>query len=238
VEITGSSVRRVEAEGALPVLILDRAAIDRTGATSVVDLLQKLPTVQGSTGESASVGGGSFGFSGISIHNIGETRTLVLLNGHRLTQFGGQSLTGFGAGVDLNSIPIAAIERVEVLTDGASALYGADAIAGVVNFITKRDSTEGDITVGISHPQQGGAQEKRFSLSKGFGSLDKDGFNIIGTYGHDERKALKSVGPRLCESPGRSSSATTARTTASSSSRPARFPPTRSTTTASWSTRI
>jgi len=193
VEITGSSVRRVEAEGALPVLILDRAAIDRTGATSVVDLLQKLPTVQGSTGESASVGGGSFGFSGISIHNIGETRTLVLLNGHRLTQFGGQSLTGFGAGVDLNSIPIAAIERVEVLTDGASALYGADAIAGVVNFITKRDSTEGDITVGISHPQQGGAQEKRFSLSKGFGSLDKDGFNIIGTYGHDERKALKSV---------------------------------------------
>ena len=98
VEITGSSVRRVDAEGALPVTVLKKEDIARTGATSVVDLLQKLPTVQGSTTESASVGGGSFGFSGISIHNIGETRTLVLLNGHRLSQFGGQTLTGFGAG--------------------------------------------------------------------------------------------------------------------------------------------
>jgi len=192
VEVTGSSVRRVEAEGALPVLVLDKAAIERTGATSVVDLLQRLPTTQGSTRETASVGGGSFGFSGISIHNIGENRTLVLLNGHRLAQFGGQDITGFGAGVDLNSIPVNAIERVEILTDGASALYGSDAIAGVVNFITKRDTTEGDVTVGISHPQHGGAQEKRFSLSKGFGSLEKDGFNVFATYGHDERKALKA----------------------------------------------
>ena len=139
------------------------------------------------------MGGSTFGFSGISIHNIGETRTLVLLNGHRLTQFGGQQITGFAAGMDLNAIPIAAIERVEILTDGASALYGADAIAGVVNFITKRDTTEGDISVGISHPQHGGAQEKRFSLSKGFGSLEKDGFNVYGSYGHDERKALAST---------------------------------------------
>jgi len=147
------------------VLVLDKAAIERTGATSVVDLLQRLPTTQGSTRETASVGGGSFGFSGISIHNIGENRTLVLLNGHRLAQFGGQDITGFGAGVDLNSIPVNAIERVEILTDGASALYGSDAIAGVVNFITKRDTTEGDVTVGISHPQHGGAQEKRLAAA-------------------------------------------------------------------------
>ncbi len=192
VEITGSAVRRIAAETALPVLVLKADDIQRSGVTNTVDLLRRLPTVQGSTGESASVGGQTFGFSGVSIHNIGETRTLVLLNGHRLTLFGGQTLTGFAAGFDLNAIPVSAIERVEVLTDGASALYGADAIAGVVNFITKRDLTDGDVTIGYSAPK-GGAKETRFSLSKGFGSLSKDNFNVLLAYSHDERTKLDSV---------------------------------------------
>lgn len=189
VEITGSSIKRVDAEGALPVLVLKKEEIQRTGATSVVDLLQKLSVVQGGTPEAGSVGGSTYGFSGISIHNIGETRTLVLLNGHRLSQFGGQTLTGFAAGFDLNAIPLSAIERVEVLTDGASAVYGADAIAGVVNFITKRDSTAGEVSLGISKPS-GGAEETRFSFTKGFGSLDKDGMNLMLTFGHDKRTKL------------------------------------------------
>lgn len=193
IEVTGSSIKRIVKEGALPVQVLKKEDIAKSGATSTVDLLQRLPTVQGSTGESSSVGGGSFGFSGVSIHNIGETRTLVLLNGHRLAMFGGQTLTGFAAGMDLNAIPISAIERVEVLTDGASALYGADAIAGVVNFITKRDVTAGDVTVGYSHPEAGGAQEKRISATKGFGSLSEEGFNIILSAAHDERKQLNST---------------------------------------------
>ena len=191
VEVTGSSVRRIDAESALPVRVLKREDIERSGATSTVDLLQKLSSVQGSTGESSAVGGGSFGFSGVSIHNVGETRTLVLLNGHRLAQFGGQALTGFGAGMDLNSIPISAIERVDVLTDGASAQYGADAIAGVVNFITKSDVTTGDVTVGFSNPK-GGAKEKRISATKGFGSLAENGFNVVLSFGHDERTQLNS----------------------------------------------
>ena len=156
VEITGSSIKRIAAEGALPVMVMKAEEIKASGVTSAVDLVKKLSSVQGSTGESAAVCGQSFGFSGISIHNIGETRTLVLLNGKRLAQFGGQTLTGFAAGFDLNSIPLSAIDRVEMLTDGASALYGADAIGGVVNFITKRDSVEGDVTIGISHPAGGG----------------------------------------------------------------------------------
>ena len=192
VEITGSAVRRIAAETALPVTILRAADIARSGVTNTVDLLRILPTVQGSTGESASVGGTTFGFSGVSIHNIGETRTLVLLNGHRLALFGGQTLTGFAAGFDLNAIPVSAIERVEVLTDGASALYGADAIAGVVNFITKRDMSDGDLTIGVSEPK-GGAKEKRISLSKGFGSLDKDNFNLMLSFAHDERTKLNST---------------------------------------------
>lgn len=192
VEITGSSVRRIDGESALPVTVLKKEDIQRSGATSTVDLLKKLTSVQGSTGESASVGGATFGFSGVSIHNIGETRTLVLLNGHRLSLFGGQTLTGFAAGFDLNSIPVSAIERVEVLTDGASALYGADAIAGVVNFITKSDTTDGDITIGYSSPK-GGAKEKRISATKGFGSLEKDGYNAVLSFGHDERTKLNST---------------------------------------------
>lgn len=192
VEITGSSIRRIDAESALPVVVLKRADIERSGATSVVDLLNRLPTIQGATPESSAVGGNTYGFSGVSIHDIGETRTLVLLNGHRLAQFGGQTLTGFAAGFDLNSIPVSAIERVEVLSDGASALYGADAIAGVVNFITKSDTTEGDITIGYSSPK-GGAKEKRISATKGFGSLAEDGWNVTATFAHDERTELNAT---------------------------------------------
>ncbi|MEO7339197.1 MAG: TonB-dependent receptor [Caldimonas sp.] len=190
VEITGSAVRRIDAEGALPVVVIRKEEIQRSGATSTVDLLQRLSTIQGGTPEAASVGGTSYGFSGVSIHNIGENRTLVLLNGHRLSMFGGQTLTGFAAGFDLNAIPISAIERIEVLSDGASALYGADAIAGVVNFITKRDSTDGDISVGFSNPKDG-AKEKRVSFTKGFGSLSSDGYNAIFSAAHDERTPLK-----------------------------------------------
>jgi iron complex outermembrane receptor protein len=192
VEITGSSIKRLAAEGALPVTVMTSEAIRASGVTSVTDLIQKLASVQGSTGESAAVGGSTFGFSGISIHNVGETKTLVLLNGKRLAQFGGQTLTGFAAGFDLNSIPLSAIDRVELLTDGASALYGADAIAGVVNFITRHDRTDGDLTVGYSHPKDG-AREKRISATKGWGNVDEDGYNVMLTYGHDERTKLASV---------------------------------------------
>jgi iron complex outermembrane recepter protein len=188
IEITGSAIRRIAAEGALPVQVLKQEDIARSGATSVTDLLQRLPAIQGGFGEASAVGSGA-AFNGVSIHNIGDTRTLVLLNGRRLAMYGGQSLTGFGAGIDLNSIPASAIERVEILTDGASALYGADAIAGVVNFITKRDVQGGDVTVGLSVPN-GGAREKRVSGTFGFGSLATDGFNGMVTLSHDERTKL------------------------------------------------
>ncbi len=192
VEVTGSSIKRIAAEGALPVSVIRAEEIRASGATSAVDLIRKISSSQGGTVESGSVGGSSYGFAGVSIHNVGETRTLVLLNGRRLAQFGGQTLTGFAAGFDLNAIPISAIDRVELLTDGASALYGADAIAGVVNFITKRKTTEGDISIGVSAPQKG-ATETRFSASKGFGDRDKDGFNGFISFGHDERTQLFST---------------------------------------------
>ncbi|MET0332753.1 MAG: TonB-dependent receptor [Rhizobacter sp.] len=192
VEITGSSIRRIDAESALPVQVIKKEDIARSGATSVVDLLQRLSYVQGSFNESSAVGGGAGGVSTVSLHNLGDARTLVLLNGHRMAQFGGQTLTGFGAAMDLNALPLAAIERIEILTDGASALYGADAIAGVINFITRRNTDEGDISVGFSFPR-GGAREKRVSATKGFGSLEQDGFNVMLSMSRDERTRLDST---------------------------------------------
>jgi iron complex outermembrane receptor protein len=191
VEITGSAIRRIDAESALPVQIIKREDIARSGATSVPDLLQRLTYVQGSFGESGGVGGGTGGINTVSLHGVGDTRTLVLLNGHRLAQFGGQTLTGFAAAMDLNALPLASIERIEILTDGASALYGADAIAGVINFITRRNVNDGDVSVGFSFPR-GGAREKRVSATKGFGTLDENGFNVLMSVSHDERTRLDS----------------------------------------------
>ncbi|MDL2337413.1 MAG: TonB-dependent receptor [Pseudomonadota bacterium] len=196
VEITGSSIRRIDAESALPVQIIKRDAIERSGYTSTTDLMKNLPAVMGSTGESATVGGESFGFAGVSIHNIGENRTLVLLNGRRLAPFGGQALTGAQNAIDLNSIPISAIERIEVLTDGASALYGSDAIAGVVNFITRRGGTEGVATAGVSFPR-GGARETNVSMSKGFGDLEADGYSVLLSASADRRTQLAATDRRF-----------------------------------------
>ncbi|HEY5808150.1 MAG TPA: TonB-dependent receptor [Povalibacter sp.] len=190
--VTGSAIRRVQGETSLPVQVFDSEAIQKTGASSVVDLIQRLPSMQGATVEAASIGGATFGFSGVSLHNVGENRTLVLLNGRRLALFGGQTLTGFAAAMDLNAIPISAIERVEILTDGASALYGSDAVAGVINFITKDKTSEKDVSVNYYAPDDG-ARETGISISGGFGDYENDGYNVFLTVAMDERDELKAI---------------------------------------------
>jgi iron complex outermembrane receptor protein len=183
VEITGSSIKRVGAEGALPVQTIRKADIQRSGVTSVVELMAKLSVVQGGVTEGDAIGGGGGGVAEVSIHGLDGDRTLVLLNGRRLV---GEA----GGATDLNMIPLAAIERVEILTDGASAIYGSDAVAGVVNFITARNSQAGALDLGVSIPEESGGQEANFSIAKGFGNLDTDGFNVMLTGSYDKRKAL------------------------------------------------
>lgn len=197
--VTGTAIRRIDGEASLPVQVYDTEDIVETGVTSVTDLIQRLPSLQGGTVEAESVGGSTFGFSGASVHNIGETRTLVLLNGRRLAQFGGQTLTGFAAGMDLNAIPIAAIERVEVLTEGASALYGSDAIAGVVNFITKRNVQGFEASVDYHAPRKNG-EELGLSISGGFGDLQEDGWNFFATYAFQKRDELRAIDRSFAES--------------------------------------
>jgi iron complex outermembrane receptor protein len=192
VEITGSSIKRIAKEGSLPVQTLNRAEIESTGASSVTELLQKLPVMQGFTEAGTSVGGEGGGISTASIHGVGSNRTLVLLNGRRLATHGLQTLTGNNAAIDLNTIPLAAIERVEILTDGASALYGSDAIAGVVNFILRRNFQGVEVSGGGSFPKDGG-REGKVSITGGFGDLIEDGHNIMIGYSHDKTTSLAAT---------------------------------------------
>jgi iron complex outermembrane receptor protein len=187
VEITGSSIKRIAKEGALPVQTLTSADIAKTGAKSVEDLVQALPAMQGFITAAESVNGGGGGVQTASIHNIGTGYTLVLLNGRRMASYNS------GSGVNLASIPLAAVERVEILTDGASALYGSDAIAGVVNFILKKNQQDFNIDGTYSAPEKSGGKSSKFSMSKGFGDLESDGYNILLSYAHDEQKELNAA---------------------------------------------
>ena len=186
VEVTGSSIKRIAAENALPIQTLTAEDIKRTGATSVTDLIQNLPAMQGFTTESQSVNGGGGGVATASLHDLGSKYTLVLLNGHRLAPF------NTGSEVNLNAIPLAAVERVEVLTDGASALYGADAIAGVVNFILKKDTTAGQFDIAGYVPQKKGGKSAAVSISKGFGDLDKDRYNVLLAASFNKQQSLEA----------------------------------------------
>lgn len=192
IEITGSAIRRIEAEGALPVTVISRDAIDRSGAASVTELIQALPAMTGGNFQqaSSSVNGNGNGTSTAAIHALDQKYTLVLLNGRRVAPFGGFGASGGDGAVNLQSLPLDAIERVEVLTDGASALYGSDAIAGVVNFITKKNLTDAAVFFNGSYPRQSGGGKWSAGISKGFGDLETDGFNLLLSYSHDVQHQL------------------------------------------------
>lgn len=186
VEITGSSIKRIAQEGALPIQTLSRKDIEQTGVQNVADLVAMLPSMQGMITSSASINGGGGGVQSASVHSIGTDYTLVLLNGKRMAPY------GTGSAVNLASIPLAAVERVEILTDGASTLYGSDAIAGVVNFILKKNQNTLNIDATYNSPQHKGGRSANVSITKGFGDLEADGFNIMVAYSHDQSKALNA----------------------------------------------
>src|SRR5205085_740011 len=138
IEVTGSNIKRIEGETALPVTVITRAQLESEGIQTAFEALDRLSSNSSVGGLNAAGGIGSngVGFQSASLRGLGGTRTLVLMNGRRLAN------TSFQGGmVDINSIPTSAIERIEILTDGASAIYGTDAIAGVINFILRKDFT-------------------------------------------------------------------------------------------------
>jgi iron complex outermembrane receptor protein len=190
--VTGSSIAQKLDSSSLPVTLLSAEEIAKTGFTSATDLLQNLPGMQGFVPASSSVNGAGDGITTAAVHSLPSKYTLVLIDGQRMAGFELGSVAGEGFGVNLNSIPLDAVERVEVLTDGASALYGADAIAGVVNFVLKKDQTEGAVYYNASIPSQSGGGGWNAGISKGFGDLSNDGWNILLTFSHDVLDKLEA----------------------------------------------
>lgn len=176
VEITGSSIVRKAQTQTLPVQIVTRAEIQRSGKHAIADYLQTLPVMFNGFSP-ASMGAIKSGFSGAAVHGL-QTGTLVLVNGRRLANYGRQSSSGLdNGGVDLNALPLSAIDRVEILTDGASSVYGTDAQTGVVNIITRTDRPGLEITADHRMPDGHKGLGSRVDLSFGKGVLARDGFN-------------------------------------------------------------
>ena len=195
VEITGSSIKRVAAEGALPVQVITFDAIQKAGITSTEDLLRTI-SANGTGADNMTSGNNVFGadadkLSGgasfASLRGLGPNATLVLLNGRRVGNHGAS-----GKAVDLNSIPLGAIQRVEILKDGASAIYGTDAIGGVVNFILRTDYTGLEANASYNSTQHGGGMQRRYSLLGGTGNLAEQGWNVMASVTHDVNDKLSS----------------------------------------------
>jgi iron complex outermembrane receptor protein len=178
VEITGSAIKRLESETALPVQIITRAEIEKAGVTTAAELMARVSANVGglTDGVSINVGGDQRGFNSANLRGVGTSSTLVLLNGRRMANF---ASPGDDAGVDLNNIPAAALQRVEVLLDGASALYGTDAIGGVINFITRKDYQGVELNAYGSRTDEGGAGKRTASITAGTGDLATDGYNLF-----------------------------------------------------------
>lgn len=189
VEITGSAIPQViSAETAVPVTVIKADDLKAQGITTIEQVLQAIPSVQTNVGTSQTVGAGYGGASFADMRGLGRNKTLVLLNGRRIAN---NAIDG--SAPDMNMIPFAAIERVEVLRDGASSLYGTDAIGGVINFITRRDFQGGTITAGYDKPQGQGARAYNFNIGGGFGDLAKQGFNVWGFFDYKKQDRLAGV---------------------------------------------
>jgi outer membrane receptor protein involved in Fe transport len=160
VEVTGSRIKRSEIETSQPIFSLNREEIQAQGLTSVGDVIQNL-TANGSTLNSTFNNGGN-GETRVSLRNLGSARTLVLVNGRRWV--GG---TGLGGAVDLNTIPTAAVERIEVLKAGASSIYGSDAIAGVVNVILRSDYQGAEANAFLGMYDKGDGFKQSYDLTVG-----------------------------------------------------------------------
>jgi iron complex outermembrane recepter protein len=170
IEITGTSIKRIDAETAVPVQVLTRQDIQKSGATNVEQLMLTIGanTSSGAQMANAASGATTGSISSISLRGLTSIRTLVLINGRRVAPYG-VGFTGDSVSVDVGSIPLAMIDRVEVLKDGASAIYGSDAVAGVVNFILRRDFSGGELQVDAGDTQHGGAASLRAALTYGLG---------------------------------------------------------------------
>lgn len=192
VEITGSAVKRVDAETALPVTVIKAEEMRKQGITSVEEIVRTLSMNQSYRGTSGAVGGITGGGSFSDLRALGPSKTLVLLNGRRIAN---QAVGGSGdsAAPDLNMIPMAAIDRIEVLRDGASSLYGSDAVAGVINFITRKDFSGAQASAQVESPQHSGGKSQNLNAGFGRGDLNSDGWNVFAFVDYQHENVLRTT---------------------------------------------
>lgn len=164
VTVTGSLIRRVDTETSNPVVTIDSAQIAASGKPTVGDLIQQLPSIAGNATNPGIDNGGGTGASTVSLRGLGSNRTLILVNGHRL------------AYDDVNIIPSYMIDRIEVLSDGASSVYGSDAIGGVVNFILKDHYKGVQLTSDYGISSHGDGNRRNFSA---MGGISGDRWNLL-----------------------------------------------------------
>ena len=191
VDVTGTNIKRIEGEGALPVTVLTRGDIEKTGVQSAAEILNYISSNAsfGATYTSQTVGSTTYSAQIASLRGLGGQATLVLVNGKRLSQFSGEIQGVYGANLD--AIPFSAIERVEILTDGASAIYGSDAIGGVINYILRQDFAGAEASAYYAAPtRSGGGDQWNVKATLGWGDLAKDKFNGFFTVYHQDQKPL------------------------------------------------
>jgi outer membrane receptor protein involved in Fe transport len=192
--VTGYVVPRI-GDGPAPVTSLDNNYAQRRGATTVQSVLQSLPQNVGSFTPAVRAGGSRVpGASSVNLRGLGENNTLVLIDGQRQVSFP-LAQNGTSNFVDINSVPLAAVDRIEILRDGASATYGADAIAGVVNIILKDEYNGADLYTHYGITQRGDGAEYRASLTGGIASKlwnDESKIGIISALDYYELDPIKA----------------------------------------------
>ena len=176
ITVTGSALPRVDTESPSPVTVITAQQIQRSGLTTVSDVVRSISADNSGSIPNAFTNGFAAGASGVALRGLTVNSTLVLIDGHRSADYA-VSDDGQRSFVDLNTIPIAAVERIEVLKDGASSLYGADAIAGVVNIILKPGYNGAEGTADVGTSQHGGGFTRKATFIAGGGDLDSDHYN-------------------------------------------------------------
>lgn len=192
VSVTGSSIKGVAAQSSSPITVIKVEDLVQQGVTTAEEALTKISANQAGYTTSQNVGASNTSGSTANLRGLGSDKTLVLLNGRRLAYSPNST-----SETNLNTIPLALVERIEVLRDGASAVYGADAIAGVINFITKKEYQGFGISGGLLQPEDDGGEEYDATIFGGYGDLDEQGFNVYAAVNYHKSNDINAKDRRV-----------------------------------------
>ncbi len=192
IEVTGSNIKRVDTETASPVSVITREQIRESGKRDVAELLRTYSAANAGSQLDNFSGNFSAGAQTVSLRGLGSAGTLVLVNSRRMSPSAfADPNNGNSTVYNINAIPIDAIDRIEILKDGASAIYGSDAMAGVVNIILRRDFRGGEASASYSTNDDGMWTSWRGSATVGIGDLEKDSWNVLASLEHYHRDPVR-----------------------------------------------